>query len=232
MEEVSTDEVLRPRDCILTNKPYPLLSFRDGPRCAVPSSFTAKEIKQQIFHGGRLVCRVVSILISKTERAKAHSGVVRQLYTRESDTSGRASLVHGPGASRRDSIQVADDGEGFIMVSNRSNNGNERPRSAFPEPNLRKRSSSMPVKEGRFVFGDAFCGAGGASQGAKQAGFFIKWGLDMDDQAIQAYQENHPGALPFRCNAHNFPPRGHTSEEVRVDVLHLSPPCCYFSPAQ
>jgi DNA (cytosine-5)-methyltransferase 1 len=233
MEEVSTDEVLRPRDCILTNKPYPLQSFRDGPRCAVPPSFSRKEIKQQVFYGGRLVCRVVSILISRTKGAKAHSGVVRQLYSKESDANDGASLARGRGASRRDSIQVNDDEEdNSIMVNSRSTKGKRRSSFDSMGTTARKRLSPMPGKEGKFVYADVFCGAGGASEGATQAGFFIKWGLDMDDEAIQAYQENHPGALPFRCNAHNFPPRGHTSEELRIDVLHLSPPCCYFSPAQ
>jgi DNA (cytosine-5)-methyltransferase 1 len=36
----------------------------------------------------------------------------------------------------------------------------------------------------------------------------------------------------LKMNAHNFPPKGISKENWKVDVLHLSPPCCYWSPAQ
>ena len=45
------------------------------------------------------------------------------------------------------------------------------------------------------------------------------------------YSPNHPGAIPFFEDAHNFPPTGFTSANLRVDVLHPSLLCCFFSPA-
>jgi DNA (cytosine-5)-methyltransferase 1 len=236
MEDVSVDEVLRPRECVLTNKPYPLLSFRDSPRCAFPASLSEKEMKQQVFHGGRLACRVVNILINKS-KAKPHAGIVRHLYAREADKTAAASPVQGPGLSRTESIAVDEqEDEGFVVVG--SNNDDltghfkGHAQSNSVADGSKKRKSPMPTKHSRYTFGDVFCGAGGASQGARQAGLHIRWGLDNDDDAIQAYENNYPGALPFRCNAHDFPPEGHSNEELRVDVLHLSPPCCFFSPAQ
>lgn len=59
----------------------------------------------------------------------------------------------------------------------------------------------------------------------------VIWGLDFDEDALKVYQESHVGALPLNCNAHDFPPKGYTIKDLRVDILHLSPPCCYFSPA-
>jgi DNA (cytosine-5)-methyltransferase 1 len=226
MEDIPVSEVLRTRECVLTNKPYPELSFRDGPRCAFPLSLTRKEIKQQMFVGGRLACRVINIIISKN-KAKPHAGIIRHLYAREADIGAATGPAHGPGLSREEPISLDDDEDGFVMIDKKSH---ATPNSAGETP--RKPKLPLPTKHAYLTFGDVFCGAGGASQGARQAGLQIKWGLDFDEHAIEAYQMNNPGALPFRCSAHDFPPQGHTNEELRVDILHLSPPCCYFSPAQ
>jgi DNA (cytosine-5)-methyltransferase 1 len=229
MEDIPIDEVLRPRECVLTNRSYPRLSFRDGPRCAYPASFSDKEIKHQVFHGGRLACRVVNILINKN-KAKPHAGIIRHLYAIEAD-----SPKQGPGTSRAESIALDDDDhdEGFIIVDsdNDTRSSNSGAHSNSAEHASTRHQPQMPAQNRRYIFGDVFCGAGGASQGARQAGLQVMWGLDNDDDAIKAYQSNYPGALPFRCNAHNFPPRGHSNEELNVDILHLSPPCCFFSPA-
>jgi DNA (cytosine-5)-methyltransferase 1 len=233
MEDISINEILRPRLCALTNKPYPCLSFREDQWCAFPASLSEKEVKEQIFHGGRLACRVVHVLfISKN--GKPYSGIVRRLYAKEADTIGSAGSAQGPGSSQVESIPVDDDSDEDLSVVNNdlSSFEKKRTRSDDTEGTSKKRRSPLPTKQGCYTYGDVFCGVGGASQGAKQAGFHIKWGLDNDEDAILAYGMNHPGALPFRRNAHNFPPRGHTNEELRVDVLHLSPPCCFFSPAQ
>jgi DNA (cytosine-5)-methyltransferase 1 len=89
MEDISVDMVLRTRDCVLTNKPYPLCSFRDDGYCAFPVSLGHKEIKHQIFHGGRLVCRMLNVLNFKDRNAKARSGIVRQLYAKEADAAAQ-----------------------------------------------------------------------------------------------------------------------------------------------
>jgi DNA (cytosine-5)-methyltransferase 1 len=229
MEDISIDDVLKPRDCVLTNKPYPLLSFRDGQHCSYPVSLSKKEIKHQVFHGGRLACRVVIVRhVNKT--GKTYSGIIRHLYAKESDIA--TTPVPGAGQSRTDSIALDEEDEGIFVVSNGLLGRRSRSDPDVFEQTSSRRRRRAATKQGHLSFGDVFCGAGGASQGAQQADLHIKWGLDDDLDAINAYKENHTGALPFRCNAHNFPPTGFKSEELRVDVLHLSPPCCYFSPAQ
>jgi DNA (cytosine-5)-methyltransferase 1 len=230
MEDVSTDDILRPRECVLTNKPYPFQSFRDGPHCSFPASLSKKEIKQQIFHGGRLACRVLNIVIV-SKNGKPYSGIIRRLYAKESDTPPSASTPNEPGLSRTSSITVEDDEEDDVVVVSK-NKRRARSKSFEIIDPPQRRKVSMPSKPGRYTFGDVFCGAGGSSQGAKQAGLHITWGLDMDEFAICAYHLNHPGAHAFRHNTHEFPPPGWECDELRVDVLHLSPPCCYFSPAQ
>jgi DNA (cytosine-5)-methyltransferase 1 len=214
--DISTTEVLRTRDCVLTNKEYPALSFRHS-GIKLPARVKSNQDAQKcIFHNGPLVCRVVNVLyLSKS--GKAYGGEVRRLTSREVDENHTVSpKLLSSGHCSETSIEI-DDGdnseEEFVVINNR-------------------KRREMPKKATRYTFGDVFCGAGGSSQGAKQAGLTVCWGLDHDDAAIEAYFENHPGALPFNCDAHEFPPKGATLKELKVDILHLSPPCCYWSPVQ
>jgi DNA (cytosine-5)-methyltransferase 1 len=161
--------------------------------------------------------------------------VVRHLHTEEIDRTGSKSPLVGPGLSREHSLIIEDDEEedAVIVTEGFRSRGKCRARSPSVEVlELPKRRSSLPVKSDRYTFADVFCGAGGASQGALQAGLHVCWGLDNDEEALNAYYLNHPGTLPFCRNAHHFPPLGFKNSDLRVDVLHLSPPCCYWSPAQ
>ena len=85
----------------------------------------------------------------------------------------------------------------------------------------------------QYTFGDCFCGGGGMSCGAKLAGLKVRWGLDFNREAIRTYQLNFDGAscenasIEQFLNAEIFAPT-----DYRVDIMHLSPPCQSFSPAQ
>ena len=83
-----------------------------------------------------------------------------------------------------------------------------------------------------YTFGDAFCGAGGTSRGALDAGLFIRWGFDMDEQAITSYHQNF-GRGGTDCGheaVHEFLQRVR-HEPPTVDMMHISPPCQPFSHA-
>jgi|SRR5690242_11999891 len=236
MEDISVDEVLRKRDCVFTNKRFPLQSFRADSRFQrFPLSTTKQEAVRQIFYDGPVCCRVVYIRFA-SRTGKNTSGIIRHLYNNEIDNSGPTSFSTEPGLSPQSSLIVEDDEEedAVILTKISQTQGKRRARSTSLEilESLPKRNLSHPTKEDRYTFADVFCGAGGASQGAVQAGLHVRWGLDNDKDALTAYHLNHPGALPFCQNAHNFPPAGFDGADLRVDVLHLSPPCCYWSPAQ
>lgn len=83
-----------------------------------------------------------------------------------------------------------------------------------------------------YTFGDAFCGAGGTSRGALDAGLFIRWGFDIDEQAITSYHQNFGrGGTDCRHEAvHEFLQRAR-HDPPTVDVMHISPPCQPFSHA-
>lgn len=80
-----------------------------------------------------------------------------------------------------------------------------------------------------YTFGDAFCGAGGLSCGAREAGLSIRWAFDLSTHAITTYGRNFPGVLLENASIYDFL----TNDDafLRVDVLHCSPPCQPFSPA-
>jgi DNA (cytosine-5)-methyltransferase 1 len=80
-----------------------------------------------------------------------------------------------------------------------------------------------------YTFGDAYCGGGGVSCGARQAGVKIKWAVDIDKHALETYRLNfndveveHSDFFNFLTNDRDF---------LRVDIAHCSPPCQTWSPA-
>jgi DNA (cytosine-5)-methyltransferase 1 len=83
--------------------------------------------------------------------------------------------------------------------------------------------------ERAYTFGDAYCGGGGVSCGAKKAGVKIKWATDMDKHALDTYQLNFEDVEIERAMFSDF--LTNTAAFLRVDVAHCSPPCQTWSPA-
>ena len=84
-------------------------------------------------------------------------------------------------------------------------------------------------KRQRYTFGDAFCGAGGVSRGAVTANIRVKWACDFNVEACQAYCQNF-----YESVVYQYPMKKLLEIDesfLRVDILHLSPPCQFFSPA-
>ncbi|KZZ90299.1 C-5 cytosine methyltransferase [Ascosphaera apis ARSEF 7405] len=84
-------------------------------------------------------------------------------------------------------------------------------------------------RHGKYTFGDAFCGAGGVTRGASQAGVRVKWGFDHDVQAMNSWRENFPDAIGETASIDHFLTL--SDQEKKVDILHASPPCQTFSQA-
>jgi DNA (cytosine-5)-methyltransferase 1 len=89
----------------------------------------------------------------------------------------------------------------------------------------------------KLTYGDAFCGAGGSTRGAVMAGLRVCWGFDFWEQACETWRTNFPYAICYHKPAHKFVELAKRSEAqgfpdlMKVDILHLSPPCQFFSPA-
>ncbi|KAJ5368133.1 uncharacterized protein N7496_007893 [Penicillium cataractarum] len=86
----------------------------------------------------------------------------------------------------------------------------------------------LTVDPTAYIFGDAYCGAGGTSCGAKQAGLQLKWACDLDVCAALTYTLNF-NVVTDNCSFNDM--LTHSEEYLRVDVAHCSPPCQTFSPA-
>jgi DNA (cytosine-5)-methyltransferase 1 len=89
----------------------------------------------------------------------------------------------------------------------------------------------LPQKSSVLTMSDIFCGVGGVTEAAIQAGYKVILGLDVEPSAMEAYRKNHPGVLPLTMNAHDFPAKVKRCIHG-CDHVHLSCPCCYWSEAQ
>lgn len=81
----------------------------------------------------------------------------------------------------------------------------------------------------KYTYGDAFCGAGGSTRGAYMAGLKVIWGFDKDTHACSSWHKNFPSAAIYEMTAHEI--CSQPSVSLVCDVLHMSPPCQFFSPA-
>jgi len=77
-----------------------------------------------------------------------------------------------------------------------------------------------------------FCGAGGLTEGFRNAGYDVSFALDWDEDSCETYRKNHPGAHVENASITNFSP-----EQIkklaggRVDVVLGGPSCQSFSTA-
>jgi DNA (cytosine-5)-methyltransferase 1 len=63
------------------------------------------------------------------------------------------------------------------------------------------------------------------------AGLKIIWGFDKDQHACTSWKLNFPNAHMYTLMAHEFVQKGEDSDQLKVDIMHLSPPCQVWSPA-
>ncbi len=79
---------------------------------------------------------------------------------------------------------------------------------------------------------DMFCGAGGSSCGARQAGATIAGGIDLWPLATQTFQLNFPEAKVYTANLVDMAPEELARDVGRVDLLLASPECTHHSVAK
>lgn len=79
-----------------------------------------------------------------------------------------------------------------------------------------------------YTYGDCFSGAGGAAMGAYQADLDIAWAVDCDHNAAATFRGMFPLARFEERDVTDFLRNEST---FKCDIMHLSPPCQAFSPA-
>lgn len=82
----------------------------------------------------------------------------------------------------------------------------------------------------KYTLFDSCSGAGGVSRGAQMAGFKIEYAIDKAREVWETYQTNFPDTKLFQMSLGEFLSTIDTVH-MRVDILHFSPPCQFFSPA-
>jgi DNA (cytosine-5)-methyltransferase 1 len=90
----------------------------------------------------------------------------------------------------------------------------------------------MPTKRDKLTVIDIFCGAGGFSEGFRQAGFKIVAGVDFDPQAISTYAHNFKQSAAICWDL--FKPLTECPDaqpilSQKIDVIVGGPPCQGFS---
>lgn len=80
---------------------------------------------------------------------------------------------------------------------------------------------------------DLFCGAGGLTEGFRQAGFQCLYANDINEAAIHTFRANHPGTLAENCPIEEIDTSKLRRElglkKGELDVLVGGPPCQGFS---
>lgn len=94
------------------------------------------------------------------------------------------------------------------------------------------RNASMEENGLRVRAFDLFCGAGGSSCGAQQAGAEIVGGIDLWETAADTYQLNYPAARVYRCPIDELDARRLARELGPIDLLLASPECTNHSVAK
>jgi DNA (cytosine-5)-methyltransferase 1 len=77
-------------------------------------------------------------------------------------------------------------------------------------------------------------GAGGATCGAKRAGLKIMYGMDADTKTrlSETWTEAFPDSKFYHELAEDFLERKDRHQRLKIDIIHMSPPCPAFSLAQ
>ena len=203
---------IRVRNVTFTNATYPDFSHETAFETTYGSNKDAETT-------GRLFCRWKwTEVLRKGKRST--NGSIARLTSEEADQHARleSGELRDQWRGRGKTIPGGSwTGEvlGSIDIENGPKFGSCRSRHT-----IRKRT-----------FADAFCGCGGVSCGAQQAGYHVEWAYDIDEDKIKTYRANYQqsGTSCYRMSCDEFLARAF--DDHMVDHLHLSPPCQSFSPA-
>ena len=213
--EVSSTQVWKNREVVLTNQRFPAVSSRTDRDSLLDSS--------QNVELGPLFCRWKMTVVSGVKGRIIEESIEHLRFQDADDRVRRTNL----------------DQDAYIRIADMRARFDWRQIPTIPGgshlvvqqvQNIDGDDETMEAQA--YTFGDAFCGAGGVSRGALDAGLSIKWGFDLDQQAIMTYDLNFSrGGTDCRHEAvHEFLQQIHANPPI-VDIVHISPPCQPFSHA-
>lgn len=220
---VRADTVLRKREVIITNAAWP----KHNPGAFAFRHITDKDERNAATEAwGVLVCRWTFKIYSV--RHGTQSKPIEEALVRIH--SSQVAEAH------RDSEEV---------IANQWRGGRRKGGSWLPggvrgcldtvldltvSQNIRRRNPFNRLSGQKYTVFDSFSGAGGVSRGAQMAGCKIEYAIDKAREVWNTYRTNFPGTRLYKMSINEFIQRT-ANVHIRVDILHLSPPCQYFSPA-
>ncbi|KAJ9603418.1 hypothetical protein H2200_012196 [Cladophialophora chaetospira] len=157
----------------------------------------------------------------------------RRFYMKQNTVPGTGAIeVHQKKGAIERLLEIDADPE---IVDSKSST--ERIPCQIPDRSLRPGRKHSGERH-RYTFTDSFCGAGGASLGAWLAGLAHQHAFDACPETIVSYKTNFrdTGVDARLQDVSEFiQEASRTAKEglprYMVDILHLSPPCQPFSPA-
>ena len=219
LENIKITEVKRKRTIIRTDAWYPGFGFRDQTHLYRHLADRSK-LEQRLFiiENGPLVCRWSRTTII-SPNGKAYGGIYKHFSKQD---------LAPPQLSRQ------SQGIGHTPMSQSHEPAQRYNRAASMQEINRPHvyRAKLPSKNSQYTFFDFYCGAGGASQGARQARLKVLGGLDHDETAIQAWEKNNPGAIDLNMDAFDFLSNKNWEMIRRIDILNISNPCQPFSISQ
>ncbi|GAB1312122.1 hypothetical protein MFIFM68171_02332 [Madurella fahalii] len=209
--DVPTSAVKRVRELRVTNAPFPEHRYE-------PSAYSVKG-RRWVEERGPLVCRYQYTIHFNGAGKKPCEWALARICESDADPEYRMLDEHilnrwrggkVPGGSYKPDGSVLPV---FDLDTNRSNNA----RPSTPSPGQ------------RYTAGDVFAGAGGASRGIERAGVRLLFALDHWNCAVQSLASNFTKSDIYNMEVTDFI----LSKDIQyhVDILHLSPPCQFWSPA-
>lgn len=210
--ESSEEEVVRNCRIIFTNQSYSNLNYEQD---------AGNALEPLYFCRWKRVLPLTTEMYRKGEEGTRHlKGSVEHLRASES-MSGCRTLKNGSSVTIRITDKEARDrwrGKG---------------KTALGGSHQERILDDISMKQ--YTMADCCCGAGGASQGAFDAGLVIKWAFDMDKDAMATYHHRFFARCGTECRREEcaeFLKRvKQNPKSYLVDILHVSPPCQPFSPA-
>ena len=217
---VPLSEVLRIRDMVVTSAPYPEYGCKED----INNRGRTRDFMREYC---RVVCRWKILISYKPHATRGRVRVgecILRIMASEADINFRLSDQQ----SRLNWRGVTVKG-GSCSRWHQGEQDFDRVENARVQ-SFRGQALNAPLSfpEQRYTFGDAFCGGGGASRGAKAAGFRVEWGFDFDPAAIESYTKNFFAARCEATPADVF--ISSIDEDFRIDGLHVSPCCQPYSP--
>jgi DNA (cytosine-5)-methyltransferase 1 len=207
MVETSMEKVLRKRELRLTNATYPEHATPTGGNDDRPSPARRGS--------ATLVCRWKLVVTYQGRGCKRRPD--ERILERIQHDEVAAAEFRVPDDNLRSRWRDAGHG------------GATRPREA-PTVSIEEGLHPPRGAPRRYTLFDAYSGAGGVSRGAHTAGFRVAYAVDSAPEVWATYRDNFPDTRLYRMSVAGFV-RAARARPIRVDVLHLSPPCQFFSPA-